>query len=141
MQADDVALYGYSAYRVPMPLTVDIGFALEGGVRRHLWMTASPIDDATTRSFWIVARSDRHDEDDAPHLAFQDLVLAEDEPLVTNQDPPELHLDPTFELSVRTDRVSLEYRRWLRELVAALAAGGPPAVAETLAGERIHSWT
>jgi vanillate O-demethylase monooxygenase subunit len=141
MQADDVALYGSSAYRVPMPLTVDIGFALEGGVRRHLWMTASPIDDATTRTFWVVARSDRHEEDDTPHLAFQDLVLAEDEPLVTNQDPPELHLDPSFELSVRTDRVSLEYRRWLRELVAALDAGGPAAVAEALAAERIPSWT
>ncbi|QYG93152.1 aromatic ring-hydroxylating dioxygenase subunit alpha [Iamia sp. SCSIO 61187] len=141
MQADDVALYGYSAYRVPMPLTVDIGFTLDPEpdgtpVRRHLWMTASPVDDATTRSFWVVARTDRHDEDDTPHLAFQDLVLAEDEPLVTNQDPPELHLDPAFEISVRTDRVSLEYRRWLRELVAAHAEGGPEAVATVLAAPR-----
>ncbi|HEU5150169.1 MAG TPA: aromatic ring-hydroxylating dioxygenase subunit alpha [Iamia sp.] len=141
MQADDVALYGYSAYRMPMPLTVDIAFALDPlpdgtPVRRHLWMTASPIDDATTRTFWVVARSDRHDEDDTPHLAFQDLVLAEDEPLVTNQDPPALDLDPAFELSVRTDRVSLEYRRWLREMVAALDADGPAGVAAALRSTR-----
>ena len=31
-------------------------------------------------------------------------------------------LDPGFELSVRTDRVSIEYRRWLRELADAAAA-------------------
>ena len=110
-------------------------------IRDSLWMTASPIDDATTRTFWVVARSDRHDEDDTPHLAFQDLVLAEDEPVVCAQDPPELPLEPGVEVSVRTDKVSIEYRRWLRELVAALDAGGPPAVAEALERERIHAWT
>jgi hypothetical protein len=37
--------------------------------------------------------------------------------------PAELILDPGFELSVRTDRVSIEYRRWLHELVDAVSAG------------------
>ncbi|WCO67676.1 Rieske 2Fe-2S domain-containing protein [Iamia majanohamensis] len=137
MESEAVALYGHSAYRMPMPCTVDIGFDLGGGVRRHLWMTASPIDEASCRSFWVVARNDDHDGDDAPHLAFQDVILAEDEPLVTNQDPPEMLLDPGAEMSVRTDRVSLEYRRWLRELLAALDAGGPAAVAAALAADRV----
>jgi vanillate O-demethylase monooxygenase subunit len=79
-----------------------------------------------------VSRSDDLDGGDAPHMAFQALVLAEDEPVVCNQDPPELHLEPGFELSVRTDKVSIEYRRWLSQLAAA-AAEGAGAVAALLA--------
>ncbi len=33
-------------------------------------------------------------------------------------------LDPGFELSVRTDKVSIEYRRWLRELANAAHDAG-----------------
>ena len=43
-----------------------------------------------------------------------------------NQDPPELPLDAS-EVSVRTDRVSIEYRRWLRELALAGTADDPAA--------------
>lgn len=136
METDEVALFGYSRYRVPIPLTVSIDFDLADGARRNLWMTASPLDDGSCRTFWFVSRDDHHDEDDAPHMDFQALVLREDESLVTNQDPPELCLDPTFELSVRTDRVSIEYRRWLRELVAANAAD-LAAVGAALAVERV----
>ena len=132
MEVDDTALFGHSEYRMPMPLTVSIEFWLAGGAKRHLWMTACPIDMATTRTFWTVSRNDDVDGDDAPHMAFQALVLAEDEPVVCNQDPPELHLEPGFELSVRTDRVSIEYRRWLGQIAAA-AATGPDEVAAIVA--------
>jgi phenylpropionate dioxygenase-like ring-hydroxylating dioxygenase large terminal subunit len=60
-------------------------------------------------------------------------VLAEDEPVVRNQTPPEMPLEPGVELSVRTDRVSIEYRRWLRELALA-ALEGPEAYAAALEG-------
>ena len=136
MATDETALFGYSRYRMPVPLTVSIDFDLADGAHRNLWMTASPIDDGSCRTFWYVSRDDRHDEDDADHLAFQDLVLREDEPLVTNQDPPSLSLEPGFELSVRTDRVSIEYRRWLRELVTARASG-PASVAAAVATDRV----
>jgi vanillate O-demethylase monooxygenase subunit len=130
LDAAATALYGASRYRMPMPLTVDIEFELPSGAHRRLWMTASPVDARTCRSFWFVSRDDDLDGDDAAHLAFQDLVLAEDEPVVCNQDPPELPLgdeSPLREISVRTDRVSIEYRRWLRELVDASTRSGPAA--------------
>ena len=110
------ALFGHSSYRMPMPLTVDIEFFLATGARRRLWMTASPLDARTCRTFWAVSRDDDLDGDDAQHLAFQQVVLDEDQPVVANQDPPEIVLDPALEVSIRTDRVSIEYRRWLREL-------------------------
>ena len=118
------ALFGHSEYRMPVPLTVDIGFDLATGARRHLWMTASPVDAQHCRSFWFVSRDDDLDGDDAAYLDFQDVVLREDEPIVCSQDPPELPLGPS-EVSVRTDRVSIEYRRWLRELVDAASSPAP----------------
>lgn len=128
---DPGALVGSSRYRMPMPCTVDIEFLLPGGHRRRLWMTASPVDDATCRTFWVVARTDDLDGDDAEHLAFQDLVLAEDEPVVTNQVPAAIPLEGGVEVSVATDRVSIAYRRWLRELAKA-ALDGPDAYAAAL---------
>ncbi|MDQ6697601.1 MAG: Rieske 2Fe-2S domain-containing protein [Actinomycetota bacterium] len=127
MAVDATALFGHSDYCMPMPLTVSIAFELDTGARRHLWMTASPIDARSCRTFWTVARDDDLDGDDAPHMAFQQLVLDQDQPVVCNQDPPELPLEAGAELSIRTDRVSVEYRRWLRHLVEA-AADGPDAV-------------
>jgi vanillate O-demethylase monooxygenase subunit len=123
MTVEHEALFGASSYRMPMPCTVDIEFVLVSGARRRLWMTASPIDACSCRSFWFVSRGDDVDGDDAAHLAFQQLILDQDEPVVCNQNPPELVLDPSFELSVRTDRVSIEYRRWLHELVGAARLG------------------
>lgn len=121
--SDDVALVARSEYRMPMPLTVDIHFLYDDGRRRDLWMTASPIDPGTSRTFWFVSRTDDLDGDDRAHLAFQDLVLAEDEPVVCNQVPRALPLDPGVEVSVKSDKVSIEYRRWLREIASAAAAG------------------
>ncbi len=138
----DTALVGVSDYRLPIPLTVNIDFDIAGlpGVRRHLWMTASPIDTGTCRTFWTVARNDGHDEPDEPHLEFQRIVLAEDEPVVCNQVPAELPLGAGVELNVKADRVSVEYRRWLTELTRARAGGdrfeetlGLPSAATDLA--------
>jgi vanillate O-demethylase monooxygenase subunit len=95
-------------------------------------MTASPLDDRTCRTFWFVSRDDDLDGDDAVHLAFQRRVLDEDEPVVCNQDPPEMVLDAGVEMSVRTDRVSIEYRRWLRQLAVA-AMTDPTALRLALA--------
>ena len=132
-EAEATALFGFSAYRMPIPLTVNIEFDIDGrpGVRRHLWMTASPVDPGVCRSFWFVARNDEHDRPDEEFLEFQHVVLAEDEPVVCNQTPAEIPLDPTEELHVRADRISVEYRRFLRDVVVATAEG-PDALAACL---------
>ncbi len=121
-----------------MPGTVDIEFHAESGAKRRLWMTASPLDGRSCRTFWFVARDDDVDGDDGPYLAFQQIILDEDEPVVCNQNPPELLLEPGFELSVRTDRVSIEYRRWLRELVDA-SGDGSAALSRVLRASSLSS--
>ena len=67
----------------------------------------------------IIARADT-DDDDATHVAFQKQVLAEDQPVIESQFP---HHICTEEVSVVTDKVSIQYRKWQRELAAAALQG------------------
>lgn len=125
MEPDPTAMFGATLYRLIMPLTVNIEFLQPGDVRRLLWMTASPVEPGVSRSFWLMGRNDELDPaHDQAHLDFQWQILAEDEPVVCNQVPPEMDLTPGAEVSVRTDKVSIAYRRWLASLVAAGAEGG-----------------
>jgi vanillate O-demethylase monooxygenase subunit len=133
IEVEDSAMYGSSQYRMPMPLTVSIQFRLASGANRFLWMTASPVDMSTCRAFWWHGRDDDLDGDDEPYIAFQAKVLAEDEPVVCSQDPAPLPLDPAVELSVRTDKVSIEYRRFLRDIADA-ATRGPAALHALVTG-------
>lgn len=47
---------------------------------------------------------------------FQQGVLAQDKPILENQVPAQLPLDPDAEAPTRADRTSNTYRRWLSEL-------------------------
>lgn len=47
---------------------------------------------------------------------FQQGVLAQDKPILENQVPKQLPLDPDAEAPTRADRTSHTYRRWLSEL-------------------------
>ena len=137
-EADGSAMYGSSAYRMPMPCTVDITFTLASGARRVLWMTASPLDATSCRVFWAMARDDDLDAPgettrDAEHIDFQRLVLSEDEPVVCAQTPAYFPLDPAEEVSVSTDLISNVYRRWVRELVRAYADSGMRGLAAAAA--------
>jgi vanillate O-demethylase monooxygenase subunit len=119
LASDPTALTGASDYTVPIPGTVHIDFDVPGVGRRALWMTASPLDGDRCRTFWFTCRSDDLPGDDAPHLEFQALVLAEDEPVIRGQHPPGIPWSgDDRELSVPTDLVSLAYRRYLLDLAA-----------------------
>jgi phenylpropionate dioxygenase-like ring-hydroxylating dioxygenase large terminal subunit len=133
---DPRALTGWSSYRMGMPFTVDIAFghpagsALAGaGVASRLWFTVTPTSSVTCRTFWFIGRTTDLEGDDEPYLRFQQQILDEDRPIVESSDPAEIELSGSQESSVRTDRVSIQYRRWLRELVACET---PDDLAETL---------
>ena len=118
--SDPTALVGGSTYRVSMPGTVSIDFDVPGIGRRALWMTASPVSAGVCRTFWFTSRTDDLDGDDAPHLEFQERVLAEDLPVIEGQSPAWIPWEgDDAEVSVRTDIVSLAYRKFLREAAAA----------------------
>ncbi|WP_041163629.1 aromatic ring-hydroxylating dioxygenase subunit alpha [Mesorhizobium australicum] len=47
--------------------------------------------------------------------AFTQLIFGQDKPILENQVPKRLPLDPRAETPIRADAVSVSYRRWLRD--------------------------
>ena len=64
-------------------------------------MILSLIDDSNTDS--VIRR-------------FQQHVFAEDKPILENQNPKLLPLDPRAETPIRADKLAIAYRRWLSDL-------------------------
>ncbi len=68
-------------------------------VRAHLFL--SLIDDVST---------------DTTIRRFQQTIFSQDKPILENQLPKRLPLDPRAETPIRADKMSVAYRRWLTEL-------------------------
>ena len=47
---------------------------------------------------------------------FAQTIFAQDKPILENQYPKELPLDPRAETPIRADKIAIAYRRWLSEL-------------------------
>ncbi|WP_137918972.1 aromatic ring-hydroxylating dioxygenase subunit alpha [Hydrogenophaga sp. 2FB] len=112
---------GSFTYRCSMPYSINLVISLyRDGTTFTLWTTASPIDESHCRNFLIVSRAQKDDDPDNAHLAFQKQVLLEDQPIIESQTPAEITMD---EVSLVTDKVSNQYRKWMRELSLAALDG------------------
>lgn len=89
-----------------------------------------PVDATTTRLYGIDYRNDIADEagEVADAVAFQLAVGAEDQEVLEQLPRNAVPLDPTVEFHSRADRITLEMRRVLRELVQLVAAPAGDAV-------------
>lgn len=56
----------------------------------------------------------KHDTNEAELRWFMQLIFAQDKPILENQLPRRLPLDPRAETPIRADASSVYYRRWLR---------------------------
>lgn len=111
---------GDFTYRCTMPYSINLEITQwKDNSRFILWTTSSPIDDKTCRNFMIIIR-EKDNLPDHVHLAFQKRVLEEDRPIIQSQWPTEISTD---ELTVSTDKVSMHYRKWHRELSRAALVG------------------
>jgi len=112
---------GSFTYRCSMPFSINLKIQLyRDSSTFTLWTTSSPIDDTHCRNFLIISRAKKDDDPDHAHMAFQKLVLEEDQPIIESQWPAEISMD---EVSMATDKVSNQYRKWLRELSIAAVSG------------------
>ncbi len=115
-------------YHVTMPHTVHLKRTFPNGKRYVLFMAASPLNAYTTRSFWWQARDFGVEPIwDKFFMDFEDEVLAQDKPIIESQRPLWFHLSAPpageRELPVRhADVVTIEYRRWLADMLAAAGA-------------------
>lgn len=125
---------GSFTYRAAMPYTINLEIRLYRNDQPFLlWTASSPTSENTCRNFLIIAHTEIDTPDHQP-VDFQKIVLAEDQPVVESQ-PGAL---AAGELSLPTDKISSQYRRWLRQLSNA-AASGKDAFEQTLFADVIES--
>jgi phenylpropionate dioxygenase-like ring-hydroxylating dioxygenase large terminal subunit len=80
------------------------------------FLTAQPLDEVTCIIRLAVAINFGPELTEADILRRQDMVFAQDRAIVETQHPERIPLDLRQELHIRSDRLGIEYRRWLREL-------------------------
>jgi phenylpropionate dioxygenase-like ring-hydroxylating dioxygenase large terminal subunit len=101
-------------YFVSAPLTASFNKA-QGGQQFSMLCTVTPVAPSESLSWLVLALNYAHEVDDAELRSFQDRVSNQDIPIVESQRPELLPLDLQAELHVRSDRMAIAYRRWLKE--------------------------
>lgn len=120
MAVPDQAPIGSFSYTCSMPFAINLEVSKYTSKSLHVLFNVScPVDDQTTKNFLLFAR-EHADDSDYLHIAFNDLVFAEDKPVIESQWPKDA---PADEVSVVADKVSIQYRKWLRELKEAHKEG------------------
>lgn len=72
--------------------------------------------DGKTKVYMLQSRNFQLEEPDEGYIEFQDLIIGQDLAIVESQRPELLPLDLQEELHLKCDRLSISYRRWLKEL-------------------------
>jgi phenylpropionate dioxygenase-like ring-hydroxylating dioxygenase large terminal subunit len=102
-------------YWVNGPLTA--AFEKTEGARRFgILAQVAPIDAEYCESRLIMCLNYGDEVTDEDLLRFQDRVTEQDRAVVESQRPELLPLDLQAELHLRSDRMAIAYRKWLREI-------------------------
>ncbi len=103
-------------YRVVRPLTAILTKVPEnqGGFHEAISLHVQPVGEEAS-IVWIVLAMTNFEQSDAELRAFQDRIFLQDKPIVENQVPLRLPLAQGAELPIRSDRMSVAYRAYLRE--------------------------
>jgi phenylpropionate dioxygenase-like ring-hydroxylating dioxygenase large terminal subunit len=102
-------------YEVQRPLTACFR-KLQAGNCLAMMDTVMPVDEDKSLAWVVLAMNYAGETSDEELRAFQDKVSAQDKAIVESQRPELLPLDLQAELHLRSDRMAIAYRRWLREL-------------------------
>lgn len=99
----------------------------ENGLEHVLYKTCTPIDDRHTKFCQFIARSDHPDEAKQQGIvAIDRRVQSEDRALLEGV-RPDFPLEITTEVHVKSDRMTLEYRKVLAELAGETTGVTPDA--------------
>ncbi len=102
-------------YKVFKPLTAY--FAKESSKQGFsMMMSVTPLDETESIMWMTIAMNYAHEVPAEQLRAFQDKIVAQDMRVVESQRPELLPLDLQAELHLRSDRMAIAYRRWLRRL-------------------------
>lgn len=102
-------------YRVFRPLTVYFEKTSEGP-SFAIYFVVTPTTLGKCSGWMCMAMNYAFDKPAEELRLFQDVVTAQDLPIVESQRPELLPLDLQSELHLRSDRTAIAYRKWLSEL-------------------------
>jgi phenylpropionate dioxygenase-like ring-hydroxylating dioxygenase large terminal subunit len=102
-------------YRVLRPFTAYFVKSAEEG-RFAIQLNVTPVDEANSIGWMCIALNYANDVPDADLRMYQDKITGQDIPVVESQRPELLPLDLQAELHLRSDRIAVAYRKWLRQL-------------------------
>src|SRR5207249_979885 len=111
--------YTYHCFR---PLTAY--FSKRTGERERFctFLTTTPVGDTESIVWLIVAINFGWDMPEAQIHARQDIIFGQDRRIVETQRPERIPLDLHAELHVRSDKLAVEYRKWLKQLGVTVGA-------------------
>lgn len=102
-------------YRVLRPFTAYFNkHTSEGDFAIQLNVT--PTDEATSVAWMCIALNYARDTPESELRSYQDKITSQDVPIVESQRPERLPLDLQEELHLRSDRIAVAYRKWLRQI-------------------------
>lgn len=111
------AKHVYYTYEVLRPLSVKFTKRdEENGNLMSILLTVLPLTETKSVAFGVMSFNYETDLTDEEMVKFQDMIFAQDKPIVENQKPEDLPLDLQIELSLKSDRMSIAYRQYLTEL-------------------------
>ncbi len=104
-------------YRVPHPYCVLLykSCAIDPTRRDTIGLFLQATSPETCRAHNFLCMVDE-ESTDTQLRRFQQLIFGQDKPILENQQPKRLPLDPRVETPIRADKSAITYRRWLTEL-------------------------
>jgi phenylpropionate dioxygenase-like ring-hydroxylating dioxygenase large terminal subunit len=101
-------------YRVPHPYCSVLykSSPMDASRMDVIAVFVTPVDQENIRAHMLLSLLDP-DNDDTAIRRFQQMIFAQDKPILENQFPKRLPLDPRAETPIRADKSSIAYRRWL----------------------------
>ncbi len=86
------------------------------GKRFSIFYAVTPVEQTESIGWMIIAMNYAFEIPEDELRSFQDKIVSQDVPVVESQRPELLPLDLQAELHLRSDRISIAYRTWLKEL-------------------------
>ncbi len=115
--ASSQAVLAEYVYRVPHPYSAMLykSSPTDAGRMDAIGIFIHPLTDTRIRAHLFISVLDDVSAD-REIRRFQQEVIAQDKPILENQHPKRLPLDPRAETPIRADRSAIAYRRWLSQL-------------------------
>lgn len=109
--------YANYVYEILNPTTARFTKTTDGSDEEFTILVAvNQEDNEKSKAFMLLTRNYDLDKPDDTFIEFQDLIFNQDLDIVESQKPELLPLDLQAELHLKSDALTIAYRRWLDEL-------------------------